>query len=488
MKSEQTICQAAGDSAPLASAFSVSEINAIVADLLTAGLPGVLHVEGEISNLSVAASGHRYLSLKDSNSTISCALFRGAANRINRELLNQLKNGDKVVVKASLSVYQPRGNYQLIINDIEPAGFGELAKAFAALKAKLDNAGLTAAERKRPLPSWPRGIAVVTSASGAAIRDVISTLKRRAPFIPISVYPTLVQGEQAPNNIIESLHQANQDAQAEVIILARGGGSLEDLHAFNDENVAMAVVNSQLPVISGVGHETDFTIVDFVSDYRAATPTGAAEIASPDGVALSQSLDKQRQRLLMSIKGLHTQRRQQMQQLIRRLHIQHPQKQVLQQQQRLDELSQRLQRLVQHAIAQQQQRLNHQKQRLSNASPQRQQQLAQQQLSAQTARLQQIIASRVNHARQQLNAQQQRLRQGAQRWKSYRQQLKGLDARLTLLSPLGQLDRGYALAFDEAGELLRHASDAQIGQAVRIRLADGEWTATITQRTLKSQV
>ncbi len=259
--------------AVLQPAFSVSEINAIVADLLTSGLPGVLHVQGEVSNLSVAASGHRYFSLKDSHSSISCALFRGAANRINRDLLKQLKNGDKVVVKANISVFQPRGNYQLIINDIEPAGFGELAKAFAALKAKLDAAGLTSSERKRALPGWPRAIALVTSPGGAAIRDVLSTLKRRAPFIAVHVYPTLVQGDSAPEQIIQALIRAGCDPQADVIILARGGGSLEDLHAFNDEQVAYAVINSPLPVITGVGHETDFS--DFSKGF-AQTATASA--------------------------------------------------------------------------------------------------------------------------------------------------------------------------------------------------------------------
>lgn len=484
MNVNQTAWQTA-ESAPLAQAFSVSEINASIADLLMAGLPGVLHVEGEVSNLSVAASGHRYLSLKDSGSTISCALFRGAANRINRDLLNHLRNGDKVIIKASLSVYQPRGNYQLIISDIEPAGFGELAKAFAALKSKLDAAGFTANERKRALPAWPSSIAVVTSSGGAAIRDVLSTLKRRAPFIPVSVYSTLVQGDAAPANIMTALEQANADEQAAVIILARGGGSLEDLHAFNDEQVAMAVVNSRLPVVSGVGHETDFTIVDFVSDYRAPTPTGAAEVSSPDAQALGQSLAKQQQRLCTAMVSIEQQRQQQLQQLARRLRIQHPQQRLQQQNQRLDELTQRLQRLNKQQLQGQQFVLNNLQQRLSNASPQSAQRQAKNDLNAKSIRLTQAMNKQIQQTQQQLNIQQQRLQQTQQRWAAYRQQLKGLEARLTLLSPLGQLSRGYALAFNGEGRLLRHVTEAEVGQRICVRLADGELQAEITQRTLK---
>ncbi|PID64200.1 MAG: exodeoxyribonuclease VII large subunit, partial [Gammaproteobacteria bacterium] len=228
-------------------AYSVSEINHLVADVLSASLPGLLSVEGEVSNLSVASSGHRYFSLKDAQSTISCALFRGAANRIARDILTTLKNGDKILVKANLSVYKPRGSYQLIVSDMEPAGFGALAQAFIALKRKLDEAGLTAENRKRDISTWPQEIAVVTSQTGAAIKDVLATLARRAPFIPVTVYPTLVQGEQAARNIVAAIEQVNaSDKAASVILLVRGGGSLEDLQAFNDEAVAMAVVNSRV--------------------------------------------------------------------------------------------------------------------------------------------------------------------------------------------------------------------------------------------------
>lgn len=446
-------------------AFSVSEINIMVSDALTASLPGILSVEGEISNLSIAASGHRYFSLKDATSTISCALFRGAAGRISRDILHQLKSGDKVVVKASISVFRPRGHYQLIIKNIEPAGFGALAKAFAELKQKLDVAGYTAAERKRPIPTWPTSLAVVTSAGGAAVRDVLTTLKRRAAFIPVSIYPTLVQGQNAPQQIVQALQDANGDATASVILLVRGGGSPEDLQAFNDESVAMAVVNSRLPVVTGVGHETDFTLVDFVSDARAPTPTAAAEWVSPDKQALSVALEKHCRRLNGAIINLFAKYRQHLSHQSRRLSVQHPLRGLQQQSQRLDELSERLQRLLLQRLANQRQQLTRQHRQLLSDSPQYKLNHSQVQLARQHVALSQAIKRRLD---------------------SGQQQLKGLRARLTLLSPLGVLNRGYVLAFHESGHLLRHAKAAQTGDNLRIRLADGELRVQVQTRSLKN--
>lgn len=463
----------------LPQAFSVSEINTMVADALTASLPGTLSVEGEVSNLSLAASGHRYFSLKDANSTISCALFRGSANRISRQILNQLKNGDKIVVKASLSVFQPRGNYQLIVNDVEPAGFGALAKAFAALKQKLDTAGYTANARKRPIPSWATAVAVVTSASGAAVRDVLTTLKRRAPFIPVVVYPTLVQGQGAPQEIVQALSDANADATASVILLVRGGGSLEDLQAFNDESVAMAVVNSRLPVVTGVGHETDFTIVDFVSDARAPTPTAAAEWVSPDKQALAAALQKQQQRLYGTIENALEKRRRYLGHQSQRLMVQHPQQGLQQQSQRLDELNERLQRALLQRLTSRQQQLSQLHRQLLSGSPQHKLNRSREHIAQRQNALSQAISHRVEAQRQRLTAAAQRLSHTPQRLTAYRQQLKGLQARLTLLSPLGVLGRGYALAFNEDGRLLRDAASIAIGDNIRIHLADGELTAQV---------
>lgn len=467
-------------------AFSVSEMNTIISDVLTAGLPSHVWVEGEVSNLSSAASGHRYLSLKDSGSTISCALFRGSASRISREVLKNLKNGDKVVVKASLSVYKPRGSYQLIISDIEPAGFGALAKAFAELKTKLDNAGLTASERKRAIPTWSRGIAVVTSETGAAIRDVLTTLARRAPFIPVTVYPTLVQGSSAPEQIVNVLQQAHNNDTIDVILLVRGGGSLEDLMAFNDERVAMAVVDSIVPVVTGVGHETDFTIVDFVSDYRAPTPTAAAEIVSPDKVTLAQALERQ-QRRLQHVMASHIKQRQHgVNALHQRLHVQHPLRQLQQQSQRLDELTQRLQRGVSQRIKQQQIQLSHYQQQLMRSSPQQQLISSRQQLASIQQRLHFAMQQRLTYENQRLQRVQRGVTVFSNRLAAHQQQLKGLEARLTLLSPLGVLQRGYSLAFDGQGQLLRSVAEAQAGEPIILRLSDGTVSAVITDKKHKS--
>ncbi len=464
-------------------AFSVTEINTIIADLLASGLPSFIWVEGEVSNLSVAASGHRYLSLKDSGATISCALFRGSANRIHRDILNNLKNGDKVVVKANLSVYKPRGGYQLIISDIEPSGFGALARAFAELKAKLDAAGLTATERKLPIPSWPRGIGVVTSETGAAIRDVLTTLERRAPFIPVTVYPTLVQGDGAPDAIVSALERANSNPSLDVILLVRGGGSLEDLVAFNDERVAMAVVDARLPVISGVGHETDFTIVDCVSDYRAATPTGAAEIASPDREELLSTLNRLSERLNYATRSqLHTRQRAVLA-LHKRLQVQYPLRQLQLQQQRLDELTERLQRGGRLWLQNHKSKLFYCRQQLLSASPQRRLERSQEQIVGLKQRLVLVAQQRLTTEISRLDEAHKSLAKVVHRHERCKQQLKGLEARLALLSPLGVLQRGYSLTFDERDALLGSVEDIHKGDVITIRLADGVVKAIVADKT-----
>lgn len=462
-------------------AFSVSEINTLVADVLAGGLPGSLWVEGEISNLSLAASGHRYFSLKDSQATISCALFKNNANRINRDILQALSHGDKVIVKASLNVYKPQGRYQLIISDLEPAGFGALAKAFVLLKNKLEKAGFFASERKRPIPSWPRGIAVITSATGAAISDVLTTLKRRAPFIPITVYPTLVQGEKAPAEIINALNQAGQNTAVNLVLLVRGGGSLEDLMAFNDEQVAMAVAQCKHPVITGVGHETDFSIVDFISDYRAATPTAAAEVASPNKAELQQRLNRHQQRLYLGIKQISIQKNNQLNVLKKRLSVQHPRQRLQQQNQSLDELSKRLVQKVTHLSIAEQQQLKHLHHRLLNSSPQYRLLQSKQQFIQLKGQVQLNAQRRINTERQRLEQTEKRLKQSLKLFEKHEQQLKGLQARLSLLSPLGVLDRGYAIAFDSEKRPLRSIKQAYIGQTLTIQLADGHFKVTVKE-------
>ncbi len=265
--------------------LSVGDLNRAIAESLTEQFEIVM-VSGEVSNFKAYDSGHWYFSLKDEEGQIRCVMFRGK----NLQVGFMPQSGDQVEVSASVSMYVPRGDVQLTIHGLRKAGLGGLYEAFLKLKDKLTKAGLFEEERKRAIPSHPKAIAIVTSAQAAALKDVLTTLARRAPHIPIYIYPTLVQGADAPVGIIKAIQRANDHGLAEVMLLVRGGGSIEDLWAFNDEQLAHTIASSDIPIISGVGHETDFTIADFVADLRAPTPTGAAELATPKREQLLQEL------------------------------------------------------------------------------------------------------------------------------------------------------------------------------------------------------
>ncbi|MBT8571619.1 exodeoxyribonuclease VII large subunit [Polynucleobacter paneuropaeus] len=265
--------------------LSVGDLNRAIASLLEAQFDTVL-VSGEISNFKAYDSGHWYFSLKDDEGQIRCVMFRGR----NSQVGFMPQSGDLVEVSASLGMYVPRGDVQLTIQGLRKAGMGGLYEAFLKLKAKLTKEGLFDPERKREIPSHPRAIGIITSPQAAALKDVLSTLQRRSPHIPIVIYPTLVQGPDAPTGIISAIQSANQEAAVDVILLVRGGGSIEDLWAFNDEQLAYAIAGSVIPIVSGVGHETDVTIADFVADLRAPTPTGAAELSAPRKDQLLQEL------------------------------------------------------------------------------------------------------------------------------------------------------------------------------------------------------
>ena len=276
--------------------LSVGDLNRAIAASLEDRFDTVW-VSGEISNFKAYDSGHWYFSLKDAEGQIRCVMFRGR----NSQVGFMPQSGDLVEVSASLGMYVPRGDIQLTIQTLRRAGMGGLYEAFLKLKAKLAKEGLFDDERKREIPTHPRSIGIITSPQAAALKDVLSTLARRAPHIPIVVYPTLVQGPDAPAGIISALKAANKEKAVDVILLVRGGGSIEDLWAFNDEQLAYAIADSAIPVVSGVGHETDFTIADFVADLRAPTPTGAAELAAPRRDQMLQELDAIMQALLQRI-------------------------------------------------------------------------------------------------------------------------------------------------------------------------------------------
>ncbi|WP_047534003.1 exodeoxyribonuclease VII large subunit [Methylotenera sp. N17] len=297
---------AVSDSTPQQKILTVSELNRLAREILEMSFP-LFWVSGEVSNFTRAASGHWYFSLKDAGAQVRCVMFKGRNSYVDF----MPREGDKIEARATVTLYEARGDFQLTVEFIQKAGLGTLFEAFERLKKALSTEGLFDAARKRPIPQFPKAIGIVTSADAAALRDVLTTLKRRNPNIPVIIYPTPVQGKGAAARIAEAIDMANQRAEVDTLIVCRGGGSLEDLWSFNEEIVARAVYQSQIPVISGVGHETDFTICDFVADLRAATPTAAAEMACVDIVTLQNNLKQITKTMYQRIERLihtHTQR------------------------------------------------------------------------------------------------------------------------------------------------------------------------------------
>lgn len=341
--------QAPGPDVPI---YTPAQLNQEVKQHIEAGF-GRVWVQGEISNLAQPASGHQYFSLKDGKAQIRCALFKPHAQKLSA----QPGNGDEVLVRGQLSLYAPRGDYQLIADAVLGAGVGALHAEFERLKKQLSAEGLFDPAHKKPLPQWPRRIAVVTSASGAAIEDIRNTWARRWPVATLEVYPATVQGDQAPASIGAALQRADQDPQTDVIILARGGGSIEDLWAFNDEALARIVFALDRPMVTGVGHETDTTIVDFVADHRAATPTQAALVATPDAVEINRTLDQHLTRLAEGLQRLFNHKAQGLDLLGQRLSRVHPAKQLEDSQRRLNEHHRRLSLTLPMALERHQQGL-----------------------------------------------------------------------------------------------------------------------------------
>ncbi len=324
---------------PQRDVYSVARLNSEARQLLEAGLP-TLWVEGEISNFSAPASGHWYFTLKDRDAQIRCAMFRAR----NAGVGFRPKDGQQLLLRGRVSLYEPRGDYQLIAEAMEDAGEGALRREFEKLKTKLAAEGLFNTELKRPLPTMPRRIAVVTSPTGAAVRDVLHILARRFPPAAVLVFPTPVQGAAATPAIVSAIDNAAARGDCDVLILARGGGSIEDLWCFNDERVARAIRRCSIPVVTGIGHEIDFTIADFAADVRAPTPSGAAELVVPDRRTLLATVDAARSRLQAAMLRQLTRATQRSTELSARLQRAHPGSRLRQQTQRLDELDMRLRR------------------------------------------------------------------------------------------------------------------------------------------------
>jgi exodeoxyribonuclease VII large subunit len=332
--------------------LSVSRLNGAARALLESGM-GSVWVEGELSNLARPASGHWYFSLKDASAQVRCAMWR-ARNALTR---CQPRDGLQVLVRARVSLYEPRGDYQLIVEHLEEAGLGALQRAFEELRARLQKAGLFDEQRKRPLPTAPRRVGVITSPSGAALRDILHIMQRRFPATEVLIYPVPVQGATAAPAVIAALDLANARQECDVLIVARGGGSLEDLWAFNDEGVARAIHRSALPVVTGIGHEVDFTIADFVADVRAPTPSGAAQLVTPDRRVFAERLQGLLQRAVGAMQRQLLRATQLAAQAGQRLQRAHPGARLAQQTQRTDELDQRLQGAFARLLAQCESRL-----------------------------------------------------------------------------------------------------------------------------------
>ena len=443
---------------PSSPVYTVAEINQQVRTLLLENFSEVV-VRGEISGLKQYASGHWYFTLKDPDSEIRCAMFR---NR-NQRVAFVPQDGDAIRVRARVDLYVQRGNYQLVVEDMEPEGRGEMLRRLEEIKERLRGEGLFDPARKQSLPPYPSTVGVITSGEGAALRDVARTLRRRWPIARLCVYPSRVQGEGAPAALAETLELASRDGRCDVLILTRGGGSFEDLLPFSDEAVVRAVAACPIPLIAGVGHETDTSLADFAADVRAATPTAAAEQASPDAAALK----RQSLRFLGRIHNLLGLRLKQVHRELdtqdHRLELAHPAARIQGHQQRLDETSERLVQVLQQHMERRQHRVALSHRRLAACSPR--------------PRLVQL-AQTVQQYRWRIDAATRTLHQ------ALHARLEQASGTLEAVSPLRTLERGYSIATlkTPAGpELIRKASQANIGDVFDLRVSDGSISAKVAE-------
>ncbi len=434
--------------------YTVSELNQDVRTLLERGFPQ-LWLEGEISNFARPSSGHWYFTLKDSRAQVRCAMFKNK----NQKTGFTPKQGDHVVVKAKISLYEARGEFQLLIESMEEAGSGALQRAFDALKNKLQKEGLFDSATKQALPTLPQQIGIITSPTGAAIRDIISVLKRRFPAIPLLIYPVAVQGEKSAQEIVQAIKTVDESGLCDVIILARGGGSLEDLWSFNEEIVARAIFHCRTPIVVGVGHEIDFTIADFVADVRAPTPSAAAELVAPEMGDILESLENTQQYLLRLMSNKFKEQARRFIELTRRL--KHPARQLSELNQQLDELEFRLLNALQHLINYKRSDLQQLNTRLMYLNP----------------------ASTLEQHQQKLAYLQQSLHTSMHYQLEHKaQQLSTLANALNMVSPLATLDRGYAIVTHRNETcIIRSYKDVKPKQEIEVRIANGQLNCTVDQ-------
>ncbi|MDU4995252.1 MAG: exodeoxyribonuclease VII large subunit [Enterobacteriaceae bacterium] len=427
--------------------FTVTRLNQTVRSLLEREM-GQVWITGEISNFTQPASGHWYFTLKDDTAQVRGAMFRNS----NRRVTFRPQHGQQVLVRASVTLYDPRGDYQIIVESMQPAGEGLLQQKYEQLKAALSAEGLFDQQFKQPLPTPAHCIGVITSKTGAALHDILHVLRRRDPSLPVVIYPTAVQGDDAPGQIVRAIELANARQECDVLIVGRGGGSLEDLWSFNDERVARAIFASRIPVVSAVGHETDVTIADFVADLRAPTPSAAAEIVSRNQTELLRQIQSAQQRLEMAMDFFIANRTRRFTQLNHRLQQQHPQLRLARQQTVLEKLRQRMRVALDSQLKQASQRQRRVAQRLNQQNPQPRIWRAQ-------TRIQQLEYRLAESLRAQLSVTRERFGKAV--------------THLEAVSPLSTLARGYSVTTAADGKVLKQAKQVKTGDTLTTRLADG---------------
>lgn len=440
--------------------FTVSRLNQTVRSLLEREM-GQVWITGEISNFSQPASGHWYFTLKDDTAQVRGAMFRNS----NRRVTFRPQHGQQVLVRASVTLYDPRGDYQIIVESMQPAGEGLLQQKYEQLKAALSAEGLFDQQFKKSLPQPAHCIGVITSKTGAALHDILHVLKRRDPSLPVVIYPTAVQGDDAPGQIVRAIELANARQECDVLIVGRGGGSLEDLWSFNDERVARAIFASRIPVVSAVGHETDVTIADFVADLRAPTPSAAAEIVSRNQTELLRQIQSSQQRLEMAMDFFIANRTRRFTQLNHRLQQQHPQLRLARQQTVLEKLRQRMRVALDNLLKQATQRQRRVVQRLNQQNPQPRIWRAQ-------TRIQQLEYRLAENLRAQLGVTRERFGKAV--------------THLEAVSPLSTLARGYSVTTAADGNVLKQAKQVKTGDTLTTRLTDG-WVESEVKRVMPTK-
>ncbi len=437
--------------------LQISELTKKVRFLLESEL-NTVWLTGEISNFIAASSGHWYLSLKDAKSQVKCAMFKGSNRRVRLTSGAKPQNGQQVLVRAKVSLYEPRGDFQLIIEHMEDAGTGLLRQQFEQLKNKLHAQGLFDISHKQAIPSQINRVGIVTSPTGAAVKDILTVLKRRNPTINVVIYPALVQGEYAQGDIYHAINSANIRQECDVLIVGRGGGSLEDLWPFNEESVVQAIYNSHIPVISAVGHEVDTTLSDYVADLRAATPSAAAELVSSDSNAILSTVLSLKQRLIHAQQSKLIDLTQQKTYLQHRLSQVHPEQQLQLQQQKADELTMRLKQAINRNMQEIKSRPIQLNQRLLQQSP--------------TKALQQQHYNLEQHRQRLSQAIKKTLQRKSERFANVIEQLQ-------LVSPLATIARGYSITRDTDNRVITKTNQVKSNQEINIQLTDGTLKAKV---------